>query len=65
MRHVVGTIAIAATLGVGFAAGRARPAIAVDEHAGHDMIAMSISPSQQQGAAIPPGATGAADRLAK
>ena len=57
-------------MGTAFALGRARPAIASDEHASHDMAhaagaVVSSSVSQQQDLSIPAGAGTVADRIAK
>ena len=66
MRIMFAAAACAATLGIGFAAGRVTPAVAADEHALHDMGAMQASmPGFQQSAAIPASSTTAAERIAK
>ena len=69
MQKFLAGAALVAAAGIGFGLGTARTAVAVDEHAGHDMSAMtapSVSvASAQQGAAIPAGATTASDRIAK
>ena len=66
MRAILSTTAAVIAVGIGFAAGRVRPAAALDEHAGHDM-ATSVSPGlpSQQGVSIPASATTAAERIAK
>jgi carboxymethylenebutenolidase len=65
MRTILGVAAIATAAGLGYAAGHARPAQAViDEHAGHDMSAMTGA-STQQAPGIPAFANNAADRIAK
>ena len=66
MRTGIIIAAIAATAGIGYTAGRVRPAVAVDEHAGHDMSLSAMSPSTdfQQAAGIPAGATTVVERLA-
>jgi carboxymethylenebutenolidase len=66
MRTILGMTAVAAAVGIGFAAGRVRPAVAVDEHAGHE-LGMSVVPASptQQGASIPPSGSAAADRIAR
>ena len=67
MRAILGVSAVVAAVGIGFAAGRVRPAQAVvDEHAGHDMPAMTAaSVSVQQPPGIPASGATAADRIAK
>ena len=66
MRTTLGMTAVAAALGIGFAAGRVRPAIAVDDHAGHEM-GVSVTPASpaRQDASIPPSGSAAADRIAR
>jgi carboxymethylenebutenolidase len=65
MRTAVGAIAVVAAVGGGFMAGRARPAQATDEHAGHDMAMSAARVEPQQGTGIPASGGTAADRLAK
>lgn len=70
MRIAVAATACVATLAVGFAAGHHRSAVAIaavtttDEHAGHDMTAMTSMAGYQQSAAIPASATTAVERIA-
>ncbi len=65
MRILFATTAFAATLGIGFFAGRVQPA-AADEHARHDMsMPTAPMPGFQQSAAIPASSTTAAERIAK
>jgi carboxymethylenebutenolidase len=66
MRTIIGVTAVAVGLGVGFAAGRAKPAQAVaDEHAGHDMAAMTLPGTVEQMPGIPASGAGAKERLEK
>lgn len=65
MRSVLVVSAVAAAVGIGFAAGRVRPAQAVDEHANHDMGGVAAVSLQQQPAGIPASGAGAAERIAK
>ena len=66
MKKVIGATAIVAAIGVGFAAGRVKPAQAVsDEHAGHDMSAMPAMGTVQQQPGIPASGAGARERLDK
>ena len=67
MRTILGVTAVAAAVGVGFIAGRAKPAQAVaDEHAGHDMSAMTVNAAAiQQSPNIPASGAGAKERLEK
>ena len=67
MRLILAATACAATLAVGFAAGRVKPASAtsVDEHAGHDMSATATMPGFQQSTAIPASSSTAVERIAK
>lgn len=66
MRIMIAAAACAATLGIGFAAGRVTPAAAADEHAMHDMSVMGAPmPGFQQSTAIPASSTTAAERIAK
>src|SRR5690349_12252195 len=75
MRTTFGVAALTAAVGIGFAAGRVRPAAAAaDEHAGHEMEATTTAtaapgtPATQgttQGAAIPASGAAAPDRIAK
>ena len=68
MRTIFVTAACAATLGVGFVAGRHHlPAAAsvADEHAGHTLTATTSMAGFQQSAAIPASSTTAAERIAK
>jgi len=65
MRTSLVASSVVAVLGIGCATGRG-PA-AADEHAGHDMgtAAAPVNSTQQVPPAIPAGAAGAADRIAK
>jgi carboxymethylenebutenolidase len=66
MKALLAVPAVAAAIGIGFAAGRVRPAQAVpDEHAGHDMSAMAPNASVQQMPGIPASGAGAVDRIQK
>ncbi|MEA3245668.1 MAG: dienelactone hydrolase family protein [Gemmatimonadota bacterium] len=72
MRIITGAAAAAAAVGIGFAFGRVRPAEAVDQHAGHDMVAMASEtdfgapmPGFQQSATLPAAGSTAMDRLNK
>jgi carboxymethylenebutenolidase len=69
MRTAFGAVAVATAVGIGFAAGRVRPAAAADEHAGHDMATTETSVAPRvagaQGASIPASGAAAAERLAK
>ncbi len=67
MRLILATVASAAILAVGFAAGRVAPASAtsVDPHADHDMSAAAPMAGFQQSAAIPASAATAVERIAK
>ncbi len=66
MRMIIGTTAVVAAAAIGFSAGRVKPAVAVDEHAGHDMgLAVEARAETQQGMAIPASAATAVDRIAK
>jgi carboxymethylenebutenolidase len=66
MRMILAATACAATLGVGFVAGRVQHASAADEHASHDMsMSASPMPGFQQSAAIPASGATAAERIAK
>ena len=66
MRLMLAAAACAATLGVGFAAGRATPVVAVDAHALHDMTVMAAPMAgMRQPSGIPASATTAAERIAK
>ena len=68
MRNTVVVTACVAAIGLGFAAGRVKPAGAVaatDEHASHDMSAMPTMAGFQQSATIPASAATAAERIAK
>lgn len=73
MRTMLGVTTAVAALAIGFAAGRARPAIAADEHAGHEMghdvgapvAPIAPAPVAQPRAAIPASGATAADRLAR
>jgi carboxymethylenebutenolidase len=67
MRRALGITAVVAAIGIAFAAGRVRPAQAVvDEHAGHDMSAMTAGASlQQQPSGIPASGATAAERIEK
>ena len=66
MRTILGMTAVAAAVGIGFAAGRVRPAVAADDHADHE-VGISATPAapMQQSAAIPPAGSAAAERIAK
>ncbi|GLC23814.1 dienelactone hydrolase family protein [Roseisolibacter agri] len=70
MRTTLGVTAVVAAVGIGFAAGRVRPALAVDEHAGHE-IGASVTPVResvretQPAAGIPASGATAADRIAR
>ncbi len=71
MRLMFAAAGCAATLGIGFAAGRATPAIAADDHALHDTATMDMSKmsaptsGSQQSSDIPASSTTAVDRIAK
>ena len=65
MRKTLGVIAVAAAVGVGFAAGRVKPAQAVDDHANHEMPTAGGASHLQQPPGIPASGAGAAERLAK
>lgn len=70
MRTMLGVTTAVAALGIGFAAGRARPAVAADDRAGHEVghdvrAPVAPSPAAQPGASIPPSGAAAADRLAR
>jgi carboxymethylenebutenolidase len=67
MRTILGVTAVAAAVGVGFVAGRAKPAQAIaDEHAGHDMSAMTVNAAAvPQSPNIPASGAGAKERLEK
>src|SRR3954463_12395866 len=66
MHTILGVTAVAAAVGVGFAAGRVKPAQAVaEEHAGHDMATMSMSAAIQQMPGIPASGAGAKERMEK
>jgi carboxymethylenebutenolidase len=66
MRTTLCVTAVAAAVGVGFAAGSVKPAQAVpDEHANHDMSAMSATRSVPQQAGIPASGAGAKERIEK
>ena len=66
MRTILGITAVAAAVGVGFVAGRNKPAEAVaEEHAGHSMATMSSSVAVPQVAGIPASGAGAKERLEK
>ena len=66
MKIILAASVCAATLAIGFAAGRATPASAssIDEHA-HDMSAGPPMAGLQQSSAIPASSSTAADRIAK
>lgn len=67
MRTTLAVTAVVAAVGIGFAAGRVKPAQAVaDEHAGHDMSSMTtplVVVPQAMG--IPASGAGARERLEK
>lgn len=76
MRRTLAFTAAIAAVGVGFALGRAQPAIASDEHTSHDMSSMDMatmdmssrdtrSPNARQDLAIPASGGTAAERIAK
>jgi carboxymethylenebutenolidase len=67
MRLILAATACAATLAIGFAAGRVTPASAsgIDEHDGHDMSVAAPAAGVQQSAAIPASSATAAERIAK
>jgi len=70
MRTMLGVTTAVAAVGIGFAAGRARPAAAADEHAGHEIshevgVSATPAPAAQPGASIPASGAAAADRLAR
>ncbi|MEQ1692517.1 MAG: dienelactone hydrolase family protein [Gemmatimonas sp.] len=66
MRFVLATTALAAAVGIGFAAGRVPSAAAADDHAMHDMSAATTPMDGfQQSAAIPASSSTAPDRIAK
>jgi carboxymethylenebutenolidase len=65
MRIAIGVTAVVAAVGVGFAAGRVKPAQAVDEHANHDMRSPATVGVVQQTPGIPASAAGAVDRVQK
>ena len=65
MRTIVGVSAVAAAIGIGFAAGRVKPAQAVDEHAGHDMTTTPVVGPVQQQQGIPASGAGAKERIEK
>src|SRR5262245_19817324 len=67
MRAVLGFTAAVVALGTGYVAGRVRPAVALDEHTGHEMgvsVAAATS-THQQGTQIPASGATAAERLSK
>lgn len=61
MRAIFAGTAIVAAFGIGFAANRVRPAVALDEHAHHE----AASASFQQVPGIPASGSTAAERLSK
>ena len=66
MRTTLGVVTVVAAIGIGFAAGRVRPAAAADEHAGHDTdAAVTPASARQQDLSIPASGGTAADRIAK
>ena len=69
MRTMLGITTVAAAVGIGFAAGRARPAAAADDHAGHEVahdVGRAVGTAAQPGgAAIPASGATAADRIAR
>src|SRR5688572_7177750 len=65
MRTALCYSAVLAAVGIGFAAGRVKPAQAVDEHANHDMRATPTVGVVQQTQGIPASGGGAVDRIQK
>jgi carboxymethylenebutenolidase len=66
MRAVFGISAAVVAAGIGFAAGKVRPAAALDEHADHDMrVAGTSAVHAMQADTIPASGANAAERLAK
>ncbi|MEO8623160.1 MAG: dienelactone hydrolase family protein, partial [bacterium] len=66
MRAVLGVSAIVVAVGIGFAAGKVRPATAQDEHTGHDMTGVSASRTSVPDVDTIPASGGtAAERIAK
>lgn len=66
MRSIICVSAVLTAAVIGYAAGRERPAVAIDEHAGHDMSAATQSVAvPQQAPGVPASGATAADRLAK
>ncbi len=66
MRAVLGVSAAVVAASIGFAAGKVRPAAALDEHAGHDMeISTAPRVHASHADSIPASGPSAADRIAK
>jgi carboxymethylenebutenolidase len=66
MRAVFGVSAVVVAAGMGFAAGKLRPASVLDEHSGHEMDVSSVARPHAQGAdTIPASAATAAERIAR
>ena len=66
MRPVLGISAVVVIAGIGFAAGRVRPAAALDEHGDHDMrVGAMAAAHPMQADSIPASGANAAERLAK
>lgn len=65
MRFILATAVVAAAIGAGYAAGRATPAMANDEHAGHSVDAEMPMAGFQQAPNIPASGTTAAERIQK
>lgn len=66
MRAVLGVSVVVIAAGIGFATGKVRPAIALDEHAGHDMpMSRAPGPHMPFADSIPASGATAAERIAK
>jgi carboxymethylenebutenolidase len=65
MKTIIAVTAVVAAVSAGFAAGRVKPAQAVNEHAMHDMNAAPTVGVVQQTQGIPASGGGAVDRIQK